>query len=145
MGDLKLGGNLNLMGMLTLKGDGGKVKVGDTEVLVQVVPPGDGAQCSSAPPVIMPPPPATPLDTGTKVWIINSFNQTVMAGSRAIVTQGIAMQGGNTSPVPIWPGMVLPSSNNSTVTINHLPINVVGDKAVIFPNGGSASFDQSGQ
>jgi hypothetical protein len=41
---------------------------------------------------------------------------------------------------------VLPSSNNSTnVTINFIPVNVVNDMAMIFPSGGSATFNASGQ
>jgi hypothetical protein len=41
--------------------------------------------------------------------------------------------------------MVLPSSANSNVTINRIPINVVNDMAMIFPSGGSATFNASGQ
>ena len=39
----------------------------------------------------------------------------------------------------------MPSSANPTVTINHIPINVVNDMAMIFPSGGSATFNASGQ
>ena len=145
MADLTLKGTLNLMGNLTLKGDsGGKVKIGDSglEALVQVTP-SDPPQCSGAPPVILPPPPAAPLAPQPTVWIVNSFNPTVMAGSKAIVALGMVMQG--QSGAPLWPGMVLPSTGNPTVTINHIPINVVGDMAIIFPSGGSAAFSSSGQ
>jgi len=144
MADLTLKGTLNLMGNLTLKGDsGGKVKIGDSglEALVEVTP-NDPAQCSSAPPVILPPP-ASPLQPQPTVWIVSSFNKTVKAGSKPIVALGMAMHG--QSGGPLWPGMVLPSAGNPTVTVNHIPINVVNDVAAIFPSGGSAAFNASGQ
>jgi hypothetical protein len=47
---------------------------------------------------------------------------------------------------PTWPGMVLPSQGNTgPVTVNRIPMNVVGDQAVIFPSGGTASLGTSGQ
>lgn len=139
MADLVLKGMLDFRGNLTLKASGGKVKVGGAEVLVELTP---GSKHGMAPPVIMPPPPASPADPGTNVVIINSLNKTVMAGGKPIVTMGMAMQGNN----PMWPGMVLPSMGNTTmVTVNRIAMNVVGDKAIIFPSGGSASFDTSGQ
>jgi hypothetical protein len=147
MADLTLKGTLNLMGNLTLKGDsGGKVKIGDSglEALVEVLP-SDPAQCSSAPPVILPPPPATPIPPQTTVRVLNSFNKTVKANTKGIVALGMAMQDGGPSPAPMWPGMVLPSTGNPTVTINHIPINVVNDMAIIFPSGCSAAFSTSGQ
>ncbi len=149
MGDLVLKGTLNLMNNLTLKGSsGGKVKVGPLEVLVEVNALTDSNQ-GTAPPVILPPPPAPmPIDAGPKVWIINSFNKMVKADVKPIVTQGMAMQGGMPSGAPgppTWPGMVLPSQGNSTVTINHIPINVQNDQGVIFPSGGTATFTTSGQ
>ena len=140
MADLNLKGPLNLMGNLTLKG--GKVKINGVEALVEVTP-SDPAQSSAAPPVILPPPPASPLQPQPTVWIVNSFNKTVKAGSKSLVALGMAMQG--QSGAPLWPGMVLPSSANTTVTINHIPVNVVNDMAVIFPSGGSAAFNASGQ
>jgi len=140
MGDINLKGPLNLMGNLTLKG--GKVMINGVEALVQVTP-GDDAQCSSAPPVIIPPPPGAPLAPDPTVWIVNSFNQTVKAGEKSIVALGMAMQG--KQGAPMWPGMVLPSSANTNVKINQIPINVVNDMAVIFPSGGSATFSKSGQ
>ena len=140
MGDINLKGPLNLMGNLTLKG--GKVMINGVEALVQVTP-GDDAQCSSAPPVIIPPPPGAPLAPDPTVWIVNSFNQTVKAGQKSIVALGMAMQG--KQGAPMWPGMVLPSSANTNVKINQIPINVVNDMAVIFPSGGSATFSKSGQ
>jgi hypothetical protein len=142
MAGLTLKGTLNLMGTLDLKG--GKIKIGDAglEALIEVTP-SDPAQCSSAPPVILPPPPASPLQPQPTVWIVNSFNKTVTANSKIIVALGMAMQGQSGSP--LWPGMVLPSSGNSTITITHIPINVVNDMAVIFPSGGSANFNASGQ
>ena len=132
MADITLKGTLNLMGTLTFKpGAGGKVKVGAVEALVEVLP-SDPPQCSAAPPVILPPPPASPLAPQPTVWIVNSFNKTGMArlGARG---------------APVWPGMLLPSAGNATVTINHVPINVVNDQAVILPSGGSAAFSVSGQ
>lgn len=143
MADLVLEGLLNLEGQLTLEGSaGGKVKVGTAEVLVEVSA-SEPPQCSSAPPVILPPPPASPAQPQPTVWIVNSFNKTVKAGSKNIVAQGMAMQG--LSGQPLWPGMVLPSTGNPTVTINNIPINVVNDKASIFPSGGMATFTSSGQ
>ena len=144
MADITLKGTLNLMGTLTLKpGGGGKVKIGNAglEALVEVLP-GDPAQCTSAPPVMLPPPPAGPAFPQPTVWIVSSFNKTVKAQTKAIVALGMVMQGQNAAP---WPGMMLPSSGNPTVTINHIPINVVNDQAVIFPSGGSAAFSASGQ
>ena len=38
MGDLVLSGQLNFLGMLNLKGDGGKVKVDGNEILVELTP-----------------------------------------------------------------------------------------------------------
>jgi hypothetical protein len=137
MAELVLKGTLELHGSLTLKAAGGKVKVGDNAVLVELTP---GQQHGTAPPVTLPPP--APVNPGTAVVIITSFNKRVKAGTKAIVTQGILMQG----QPPLWPGMVLPSQKNSgPVTINHIPINVVGDQGVVFPSGGSATFDDSGQ
>jgi len=145
MADLTLKGTLNLMGNLTLKPSaGGKVKIGDSglEALVEVTP-SDPAQSSAAPPVILPPPPVPPLQPQPTVWIVNSFNKTVKANAKCLVALGMVMQG--TAGSPAWPGMVLPSAGNSNVTVNHLPINVVNDTAVIFPSGGSATFTASGQ
>ena len=137
MGTLDLKGPLNLAGTLTLKDT---LTISGKKALVQV------DKTGTAPPVILPPPPATPLDEGQDVSIIASFNQTVKAGSNAIVALGMVMQG--THPRKTWPGMMLPSSANTgpgKVTINNLAINVEGDQAVIFPSGGSATFNTSGQ
>ena len=149
MADLTLKGILNLKGMLTLKpSSGGKLKIGNAglEALVEVLPSGP-PQCSGAPPVILPPPPASPLQPQPTVWIVNSFNKTVTVqtatGTKPLVAQGMAMQG--QSGAPAWPGMVLPSAGNPTVTVNSIPVNVVNDQAVIFPSGGSAVFTASGQ
>jgi hypothetical protein len=136
MGDLVLKGNLMLFGTLELEADGGKVKVGDSEVLVE-----DGAS-GSAPPVMLPPPPVGPIEPGTAVEVLSSFNKTVKAGGTNAVTLGIVMQGST----PTWPGMILPSSGNTgPVMINGIPINVQNDQAIIFPSGGTATFDSSGQ
>jgi hypothetical protein len=145
MADLTLKGTLNLTGpTLTLQGaSGGKVKIGDAglEALVEVLP--TGTAQGAAPPVILPPPPASPLQPQPDVWIVNSFNKTVKAGTKPLVAQGMAMQG--LSGAPMWPGMVLPSAGNPTVTVNHVPVNVVNDQAAIFPSGGTAVFTSSGQ
>ncbi|HKP87317.1 MAG TPA: hypothetical protein VJZ26_14530 [Blastocatellia bacterium] len=139
MADLIFKGNLDLRGLLTLKASGGKVKVDGDEMLVELLP--SDSHDSSASPVVMPPPPAPPADPGTKVVIISSFNKTVTAGGKPVVVLGMLMQG-NT---PMWPGMVLPSQKNTKVKVNGLPINVAGDKGVVFPSGGSVSFSKSGQ
>jgi hypothetical protein len=140
MADLMLKGLLDFRGNLTLQGtSGGKVIVDTAEVLVELAPP---QTHGTAPSVILPPPPAPPIDVGGGVVILNSFNKTVKAGTRPIVTQGMVMQGST----PTWPGMVLPSQGNTgPVTVNGIPMNVVGDQAVIFPSGGTASLGTSGQ
>jgi hypothetical protein len=137
MADLKLKGVLNLIGNLKLNADGGKVLVGDAglEALVEE------AQGQGVPPVLIPPPPASPSDPGTKVKVISSFNKTVTAHNKNIVALGIVMQGN----APSWPGMMLPSAGNPTVTINFIAINVVNDQATIFPSGGVGTLTQSGQ
>lgn len=143
MADLTLKGTLNLAGSLTLTPPpGGKLKIGDAglEALVEALPT-DPPQCSKASPVMLPPPPAGPLQPQPDAWIVSSFNKTVKARGKCIVALGMAMQG--QSGAPLWPGMLLPGS--ATVTINHVPINVEKDQAVIFPSGGSAAFDKSGQ
>ncbi len=112
MADLKLKGVLNLVGNLKLNPQGGKVLIGDAglEALVE-----NGAG-QAAPPVLIPPPPASPTDPGTGVKVISSYNKTVTAAGKNIVALGIVMQGN----VPSWPGMMLPSVGNPTVTINHI-------------------------
>ena len=138
MGDLKLSGRLNLKGNLTLKD---KVLVGGQEVLVELIAPSDPNH-GQGPPVILPPPPAAPTDPGPKIWVINSFNKTVKAGTKPIVALGMVMQGN----VPTWPGMMLPSQGNTgPVSINFIPINVVNDQAVVFPLGAPAPLATSGQ
>lgn len=137
MSDLNLKGTLNLMGMLNLVGDGGKVCVEGNEVLVEDASVAHGTGI----PVILPPPPASPIDTGTDAKIFKSFNPTVTAANKAIVVLGLHLQG----DTGVWPGMVLPSSVNSTVSINHIAINVVGDMGITLPNGGSVSYGTSGQ
>lgn len=142
MGDLQLSGLLDLSGDLGLAADGGKVTIAGLEVLVELTPTARPAHGSGGVPVILPPPPAAPLDVGVFVNVINSFNKTVKIGGKAVVAQGMAMQGNS----PMWPGMVLPSiGNTGPVTANHLPINVANDQAVIFPSGAPAMLDKSGQ
>jgi hypothetical protein len=135
VGTLNLAGPLDFRGTLTLADT---VQVAGVQVLVEA------SDIGTAPPVILPPPPASPVNPAPQVSILKSFNQTVTAGARPIVTQGMTMQG---AP-PQWPGMVLPSQGNSgptAVTVNGLPMNVVGDQGVTFPSGGTSSFGQSGQ
>lgn len=131
MTDLVLSGMLNLTGTLDLK-PSGKLKIGALEALVEAAE-GTGA------PVPLPPP--GPVDTGTKVKVQKSFNATVTANGKALVTQGVTMQG-NT---PTWPGMVQASIGNPTVTANFIPINVANDLAVTLPTGAPAPLTTSGQ
>lgn len=138
MADLVLNGPLELMGSLTLAGsDGGKVIAGSAEVLVESSAPG-GPHHGTGPPVILPPPPAAPTDPGPNVWVVSSFYKLVTVktatGSRPVVALGMVMQGN----VPTWPGMVLPSQSNvqpAAVAVNRVPVNVLGDQAVILPTG----------
>jgi hypothetical protein len=148
--DLLLTGVLNLKGDLKLASTGGlvKVKKGATsaEVLVESTrgAPGPPHGLVTAP-VPIPPPPAAPSDPGTDVWIFKSFNATVTAGGKKIVTQGMCAQGLPTSAT--WPGMVQPSIKNAPpgVTINNIPINVIGDMGVILPTGVPVPLNKHGQ
>lgn len=138
MGEINLKGTLSLVGSLDLKD---KVLVEGVEALVELPAPASSPHSSGAPPVNLPPPPAGPADPGPKVWVVTSFNKTVTANGKAIVTQGMTMQGNGA----IWPGMVLPSQNNSTVKANQLAICVKQDKAVTLPSGGQVTLTESGQ
>ncbi|GAA5012437.1 hypothetical protein [Actinopolymorpha pittospori] len=137
MPDLELKGPLDLNGNLNLvPPDGGKVLVNGAEALVE------GKAEGTAPVVAIPPPPSAPADSGTKVVVVSSLGKTVTVNNEALVTTGMVLQG-NT-----WPGMVLPSTRNTGATVvnaNVLPVNVVGDRVAIFPNGGSATIGKSGQ
>ena len=137
MGDLNLTGLLNLTGDLRLSGDGGKVTVVGSEVLLEdsSVAHGTGV------PVILPPPPASPIDVGTDAKIFKSFNASVTVENKPVVTMGLHLQGDAST----WPGMVLTSMINPTVTINFLAINVVGDQGITLPNSGPVSYHTSGQ
>jgi hypothetical protein len=139
MADLTLKGVLNLVGNLKLNPDGGKVLIGASGAKALVVE----AEGQAAPPVLIPPPPASPSDPGTKVKVISSFNNTVTANGKTLVALGVVLQGN----VPSWPGMMLPSVGNPlpSVTINHIAINVANDQATIFPSGGVGTFTTSGQ
>jgi uncharacterized Zn-binding protein involved in type VI secretion len=143
MGDLILKGDpgiLVLNGSLKLVGaDGGKVLAGSITVFEVLVENSDKNHSTTAPPVLLPP--QAPVDDGQSVSIIKSFNSSVKANGKPIVTMGTTAQGNSKT----WPGMVLPSSNNSTVQINYIPINVVGDMSITLPNGGSTTLDPSGQ
>jgi hypothetical protein len=138
MGDLRLTGMLNLQGTLDLAPAvaGGKVLAGGLPVLV--VP---GAKGKATVPVLLPPPPAKPTDTGFDVAVIVSFNQSVTAGGKAIVTQGMCLQGDMMS----WPGMVAPSVGNAGVKVNNVAMNVENDQATILPTGAPAVLNTSGQ
>lgn len=137
MGDLNLMGLLNLTGDLKLSGDGGKVTVAGSEVLLE----DSGVAHGTGVPVILPPPPASPIDAGTDAKIFKSFNATVTVDNKSIVTMGLHLQG----DAGTWPGMVLTSIVNPTVSINYLAINVVGDQGVTLPNSGPVAYNTSGQ
>jgi hypothetical protein len=140
MADLLLAGTLNFMGTLDLVG---KVKVNNVEALVEAQR-GVGTAHGTAPaPVPIPPPPTPPSDPGVDVWIFKSFNATVTASGKKIVTQGMCAQGNPGTAT--WPGMVQASIANATVTINNIPMNVVGDLGVILPTGAPVTFSTSGQ
>lgn len=137
MPDLDLKGQLDLNGNLNLvPPDGGKVLVNGVEALVE------GAEGEALSQVLLPPPPASPADGGTKVVVVSSLGKTVTVNNEALVTTGMVLQG-NTNT---WPGMVLPSTQNTGATVvkaNALPVNVLGDRATIFPNGGTATIGKS--
>ena len=139
MADLELNGPLDLMGTIDLVADGGgTVLVNGAAALVE------GATGSDGVPVILPTPPASPIDTGTTVECVKSLGAGITASGKTVVTTGMIVQGASKS----WPGMITPSTGNTgphVVTANAVPINVEGDKAVVFPNGGSASFTSNGQ
>lgn len=138
MADLTLKGTLTLLGNLRLNPDGGRVLIGDAGLAALV----EEASGQAAPPVIQPPPPASPVEPGPEVKVISSFNKTVTAHGKNLVALGIVMQGST----PTWPGMMLPSvGNTGPVTINGVPINVVNDQATIFPSGGVGTFTTSAQ
>jgi len=146
MGHLILAGNLNLIGVLHLAGTlGGKVKVGLSEVLVQVDLATGPAQGSGIL-VLLPPPPAAPLNPGLDVKVIKSFNPTVKANGKLVVALGDCMQG-DPPPLPTWPGMVLLSMKNiGAVKISGVPVNVLGDAGLTMANGGPITFGKaSGQ
>ena len=134
MTDLQLTGALNFMGTLDLAADGGKVLAENKPVLIEQKAGGQGS------PVLIPP--QSPLDDGTGASISKSFNTTVTANGGVIVTMGVYMQGNNST----WPGLLLPSNGNvGVVAVNHLAMNVEGDRGVTLPNGASVTFDTSGQ
>lgn len=136
---LNFDGMLDIGGMLDLDPGPGFVTVGNKPVLVEA--PGGPPQCTAAPPVTLPPP--APIDPAPLARVMSSFNKTVtIKKAKVIVAGGVVMQGA----VPTWPGMMNPSvGNTGPVTINMIPINVIGDQAAIFPSGGVASFTLHGQ
>lgn len=145
MGEINLKGMLNLAGTLTLKD---KVKINGIEALVVLNPLTDAPQTSAAVPIIQPPPPATPTDAGTSIWVTQTPNMGIKAGQKLLVAGGMAQQGGMPAGAkgpPSWPGTMPPSTLNPGVTINQVAINVVGDLAAITPPGAPAPLTSSGQ
>jgi hypothetical protein len=141
MGDVLLSGMLDLKGPLDLVPTaGGKVKATGSAVLVELQR-GIGPSHGTAPPVPLPPP--APVDTGADVWVFRSFNSTVTAANKAIVTQGMCAHGNPGTAT--WPGMVQASVGNPGVTVNGVPMNVVGDLGTILPTGAPASLTSDGQ
>jgi hypothetical protein len=136
--DLELTGPLDLAGILDLAGEDGLVLVNGNEALVE------GATGKGAP--VLLPTPQAPANAGSGVTVLSSLGKAVRAAGTPLVTSGMVLQGDEHPPR--WPGMVLPSTNNSApvqVTAGSIPVNVVGDSATVFPNGGSATLDTSGQ
>lgn len=142
MADLLLGGMLNFKGTLGLVADGGVVKANQLEVLVEA-PRGQAGQAHGQAPAPVPIPPPGPSDPGLDVWIFKSFNATVSAGGKNIVTQGMCAQGNPGSAS--WPGMVQRSLNNPGVCVNTVPMNVVGDLGTILPTGAPVFFTEHRQ
>lgn len=139
MAGLILSGILNFGGTLKLNGaDGGKVCVQSekTEVLVEN---SSVNHSTAAVPVLLPP--QAPVDPGKSASIFKSFNSTITANGKNIVTMGMFKQGNQQT----WPGIVNRSIINPTVTINTIPINVKGDMGTTLPNGAPATFTESGQ
>ena len=135
MGDLNLTGPLKLTGSLHLCKGGGTLTVNGIPAMVEE------ATGTAPTPVMLPPPPAGPVNNSTTVKVISSLGKTIDINDKTMVTMGMVLQG------DMWPGMVMPSSNNSgdtAVMANGLPVNVDGDTATIFPNGSSVTLD-SGQ
>jgi hypothetical protein len=149
MAALILAGPLNLSGTLNLKGENsGTVAIRngppgtELDVLVEDAQLSQSQGHGKAPPVMLPSPSA-PANEGPTVWVVKSLNPTITANGKAIVAQGMVLQG---KTPPTWPGMVLPSQNNTTpVTAGGLPINVETDTASIFASGGIATLTNSGQ
>lgn len=136
---LKLKGTLELNGLLNLEAGGGVVTANEVEIIVQR-PMGSPPHHGMGIPV--PIVPIAPVDLGINTWIFLSFNQTVTISRIPIVTQGLHMQG-NT---PTWPGMAQRSVVNATVTIGRVPMLVLGDQGITFPNGGTVVYSNaSGQ
>lgn len=134
---VNLNGTLDLSGMVVL---GDKVLVGGVEALVVLPAPGTPRHATATAPVLIPPPPSPPQDPGLGVWITDSGNRSVRAGSRAMVTSGRCVQGN----VPTWPGNVLPSKGNTGVRAGGIAVCVVGDGGLITA-GGPVTFTTSGQ
>lgn len=143
MAHLVLSGNLSLTGTLKLAATGGKVKVDSADMLV--LDSSSNTVHGKGIAVMQPPPPTGPLDAGLDARIISSFNAsvtvTVRGNDAAVVALGITAQGN----APLWPGMVLPSTVNTGVMIGTSAINVAGDSGVTLPNGGTITFNTSGQ
>jgi hypothetical protein len=141
MADILLSGVLDLTGSLNLvPPKGGLVKANGAPVLVEL-PRGGTDTHGTGTPVPLPPP--APTDPGTDVWVFRSYNSTITANDKAIITQGMCAIG---SPMQAtWPGIVQSSVVNPAVKINGVAMNVVGDLATILPTGAPATFTASGQ
>jgi hypothetical protein len=134
---VNLKGTLDLAGTLVLRD---KVLVGGLEALVVLPAPGTPPHGIAAAAVPIPPPPSLPSDPGLTVWITESANRSVLAGSRALVTTGRCIQG----RIPSWEGIVLPSNGNRGVRAGGTAVCVVGDGGTI-TFGGPVTFTTSGQ
>src|SRR5262249_23322156 len=102
----------------------------------------EGAGTDSAPPVLIPPPPATAIDGSQKVAVQKSLIAGITASGKTIVATGLVLQG-NT-----WPGMVTLSQANAgpiAVTADGIPVNVVNDTATIFPTGAPVPLTKDNQ
>lgn len=136
---LKLKGMLDLKGLLNLEAGGGVVTANEIEVIVQRPPASPPHHGIGIPVPIVP---IAPIDPGVNTWIFLSFNQTVTISRIPIVTQGLHLQGN----VPTWPGMAQRSVVNPTITIAKVPMLVLGDQGITFPNGGAVVYSNaSGQ
>lgn len=149
MADLVLAGMLNLTGLLKLVAARGQVKVnlgGGVQANLLVADPSGQTAHGMGIPVLLPP--NAPVNPGASVRIVASSNLTVSVKlatrDAPLVALGDTLQG-DTLPLPLWPGKVLPSTKNTGVTVGGVAVNVVGDQGITTANGGSNMFNNSGQ